>query len=109
MNNFVRVYHSIENRDVEIDEETVGGLNVRGIFKANEFFWSLVSPAFGVKGDGANAFRENEELLATRQTPLNAGVVDVRMNSGDTRQQGHNHIHLFDGELVGLNVLVQML
>jgi hypothetical protein len=105
VNDFVWVNDAIENRDVEIDEEAVGGLDVRGVFIANEFFWSLVSPAFGMKSDRTDALGKNKELLTAGQAPLNAGVVNVRMNSGDTRQQWHNDIHLFDRKLVGLNVL----
>src|SRR5439155_4090803 len=65
VNDFVWVNDAIENRHVQIDEETVRGLNMRGVFVANEFFYRFVSSAFGVKGDGANALGKNQELFAT--------------------------------------------
>jgi hypothetical protein len=104
-NDQIRIDNAIENRDVEIDEETVGGLNVRGVFKSNELLRSFVRPAFGVKSDRANALRKNEEFLTTRQTPLYSGVVNIGVNASRAGQQRHRHIDLFYGELIWLDVL----
>src|SRR5205807_2187370 len=62
VNDEVRIDHAIKNRNVEVDEETIGGLDMGRVLIANKLVRILDGLALGMERHRANGFRKDDEF-----------------------------------------------